>query len=73
MPVYEYRCRTCGTDFELRRPMAESTAPTSCPDGHDGALRRMSVVSAIGGSAPASGSAPAAAGSCGAACGCHPG
>ena len=39
MPVYEYRCRTCDTVFEARRPMSESSDPATCPDGHDGAVR----------------------------------
>jgi len=68
VPVYEYRCRTCGNDFEVRRPMAESSAPATCPDGHTDGLRRMSVVASIG---SAAGSAPSAP--CGAACACHPG
>ncbi|MFJ6945328.1 FmdB family zinc ribbon protein, partial [Streptomyces wuyuanensis] len=33
MPRYEYRCRTCDNTFELSRPMAESSAPASCPAG----------------------------------------
>ncbi|MBK3579822.1 zinc ribbon domain-containing protein, partial [Streptomyces sp. MBT65] len=27
MPRYEYRCRVCGSTFEVSRPMAESSAP----------------------------------------------
>ncbi|MGI8740483.1 MAG: FmdB family zinc ribbon protein [Gammaproteobacteria bacterium] len=30
MPTYDYRCNQCG-DFELRRPMSESSAPARCP------------------------------------------
>ncbi|MFN0317567.1 MAG: FmdB family zinc ribbon protein [Burkholderiales bacterium] len=30
MPTYDYRCEQCG-DFEMRRPMSESSAPTKCP------------------------------------------
>ncbi|MFG2191450.1 zinc ribbon domain-containing protein [Streptomyces sp. NPDC048639] len=53
MPRYEYRCRSCGTTFELSRPMAESSAPASCPDGHDDTVKLLSTV-AVGGSAAAS-------------------
>ncbi|WP_328657222.1 FmdB family zinc ribbon protein [Streptomyces sp. NBC_00334] len=56
MPRYEYRCRSCGDTFELSRPMAESSAPASCPAGHDDTVKLLSTV-AVGGSA--SGSAPA--------------
>ncbi|MGW1123182.1 FmdB family zinc ribbon protein [Streptomyces tanashiensis] len=52
MPRYEYRCRTCGDTFELSRPMAESSAPASCPAGHDDTVKLLSAV-AVGGSATA--------------------
>jgi putative FmdB family regulatory protein len=52
MPRYEYRCRSCGTTFELNRPMAESAAPAACPDGHDDTVKLLSTV-AVGGSAAA--------------------
>ena len=75
MPVYEYRCRTCESTFEMRRPMSEASAPASCPDGHDGAIRLLSVFAATGvSSASASGSAPMpSGGGCGTGCGCHGG
>ncbi|MCT2590244.1 zinc ribbon domain-containing protein [Streptomyces sp. N2-109] len=56
MPRYEYRCRQCGTDFELRRPMASSGDPASCPEGHGDTVKLLSTVS-VGGAA-ASGAAP---------------
>jgi putative FmdB family regulatory protein len=58
MPRYEYRCRTCGDTFELSRPMAESSAPASCPAGHDDTVKLLSTV-AVGGTAAASAPAPA--------------
>ncbi|WP_089101429.1 MULTISPECIES: FmdB family zinc ribbon protein [Streptomyces] len=72
MPRYEYRCRTCGDTFELSRPMAESSAPAACPEGHQDTVKLLSTV-AVGGSAsaPATGSgAPAASGGgcCGGGC-----
>jgi putative FmdB family regulatory protein len=70
MPTYEYRCPTCETRFEVRRPMAESDAPAVCPEGHPDAVRLLSVFAAVG-STPAPGPAPAA-GPCGGACACYP-
>ena len=52
MPRYEYRCKACGSTFELNRPMAESSAPATCPDGHDDTVKLLSTV-AVGGSAAA--------------------
>ncbi|MFG2137574.1 zinc ribbon domain-containing protein [Streptomyces sp. NPDC048650] len=63
MPRYEYRCRPCGTTFELNRPMAESSAPALCPDGHEDTVKLLSAV-AVGGSA----SAPAPSGGGGGGC-----
>ena len=48
--MYEYRCRTCDTVFDARRPMSESSDPATCPDGHDGAVRLLSVFAAVGAS-----------------------
>ena len=31
MPIYEYRCASCGTDFELTRPISQSGDPAPCP------------------------------------------
>lgn len=52
MPRYEYRCKSCGSTFELNRPMAESSAPASCPDGHEDTVKLLSTV-AVGGSSAA--------------------
>ncbi|MET8470939.1 FmdB family zinc ribbon protein [Streptomyces sp. NPDC006422] len=63
MPRYEYRCRTCATTFELTRPMAESSAPATCPDGHETTTKLLSTVSVS-----ATSSAPPAAGGGGGGC-----
>ncbi|MBT2504962.1 zinc ribbon domain-containing protein [Streptomyces sp. ISL-98] len=68
MPRYEYRCRSCGTSFELNRPMAESSAPATCPDGHEDTVKLLSAV-AVGGTAKSAGPAPAAGGGGGGCCG----
>ena len=46
MPLYEYRCPTCRTKFELLRPMRRSSEPATCPRGHSGATRTISLVAA---------------------------
>lgn len=70
MPRYEYRCKACGTTFEMRRPMSQSSAPAPCPQGHSDTVKLLSTVS-VGGTATASGSAaPSGGGCCGGACGC---
>ncbi|MFG3303728.1 zinc ribbon domain-containing protein [Streptomyces wuyuanensis] len=70
MPRYEYRCRTCDNTFELSRPMAESSAPASCPAGHDDTVKLLSAV-AVGGTGTGSAPAPSAGGGggcCGGGC-----
>ena len=72
MPRYEYRCRACGDTFELNRPMSESSAPCTCPQGHDDTVKLLSAV-AVGGLASgrrAGAPGPAGGGCCGGACGC---
>lgn len=73
MATYEYRCRACGTTFELRRPMADSDAPATCPAGHDDTTRLLSVFASVGGASAATAPvapAPSRGGCCGGACGC---
>ncbi|MFE2034162.1 FmdB family zinc ribbon protein [Streptomyces scopuliridis] len=70
MPRYEYRCRPCGDTFELSRPMSESAAPASCPEGHDDTMKLLSTV-AVGGTAKGGAAAPATGGGggcCGGGC-----
>jgi len=31
MPIYEYRCSSCGNIFELRRPFSQAGEPAACP------------------------------------------
>ena len=76
MPLYDYRCRTCGTVYEQRRAMSEADLAATCPEGHVGAVRLLPVFATAGrGSDEAEGpmcGAPVAGG-CGGACACHPG
>jgi putative FmdB family regulatory protein len=75
MPRYEYRCRACGSTFEVTRPMSESSAPCACPAGHDDTVKLLSAV-AIGGMSTSAGPdapgrfAGTGGGCCGGACGC---
>ncbi|MGA8115752.1 MAG: zinc ribbon domain-containing protein [Actinocatenispora sp.] len=63
MPRYEYRCRSCQDTFEVDRPMVESSAPASCPAGHDDTVKLLSTV-AFG----RSGGSPAPVGAAGGGC-----
>ncbi|MGH3382470.1 MAG: FmdB family zinc ribbon protein [Actinoallomurus sp.] len=66
MPRYDYRCRACGSTFEVSRPMSEASAPASCPDGHDDTVKLLSTVAMTGGaSAPPQGGG---GGCCGGGC-----
>ncbi|GIH27429.1 hypothetical protein Aph01nite_57390 [Acrocarpospora phusangensis] len=67
MPRYDYRCRSCGSTFELNRPMAEANAPATCPGGHDDTVKLLSTVAVTGAASAAS--APRASGGGGGCCG----
>ena len=48
MPIYEYRCRKCATEFELMRPIAQLDAPASCPACRSSATtRKLSTFSVV--------------------------
>jgi len=73
VPTYEMRCRTCGTRFEVVRPMARIDDPAPCPQGHPETVRLLPTVavtrtgtSAVGATAPGG----VGAGCCGGGCGC---
>lgn len=71
MPLYDFRCPTCDERFELRRSIAEADDPASCPAGHPGARRLLTVFASTGraaAGAPALSGPPA--GGCGGACAC---
>jgi putative FmdB family regulatory protein len=68
MPRYDFRCRACGSTFELSRPMAESDEPALCPGGHEDTVRLLSTVAMTGGAAapkPAGGGGCCGGGCCG--------
>ena len=66
MPTYGYRCRECSESFELIRPMSESSAPASCPDGHEDTVKLLTTVALTG--AAVGSPAPASGGCCGGGC-----
>jgi putative FmdB family regulatory protein len=66
MASYDYRCRACDSQFEVRRAVTEPAAQVLCPAGHADVARVWSAV-ALGGSS-ASGAAPAAAAAAGGGC-----
>jgi putative FmdB family regulatory protein len=48
MPIYEYRCRKCATEFELMRPVAQFDAPAPCPACRSRATtRKLSTFSVV--------------------------
>ncbi len=54
--------------------MSQANDPATCPQGHDNAVRLLSVFASVGGngsSNPAPMPAPRAGGGCGSGCGCH--
>lgn len=73
MPTYEYRCQSCDDTFELRRTMAESDAPATCPEGHTDTVRLLSAFAAVGvGDRYAPAPMPMGPGACGGECSCYP-
>jgi putative FmdB family regulatory protein len=65
VPRYDYRCRACGSTFEVSRPMSEASAPATCPDGHGDTVKLLSTVAMTGG---ASAPPQAGGGCCGGGC-----
>ena len=47
MPIYEYYCKTCHDSFDVRQPMGEMVQEMSCPEGHAGAQKALSVFAAV--------------------------
>ena len=49
MPVYDFRCPSCEARFEVQRSIADFDEPTSCPQGHEGAVRVITTWGVTGG------------------------
>ncbi len=41
MPLYEYRCRDCGHQFEILQQVGQGAAAMSCPSCDAGALEKQ--------------------------------
>ncbi|WP_199439246.1 FmdB family zinc ribbon protein [Umezawaea beigongshangensis] len=67
MPTYEYRCRSCGSTFDVNRPMSASSDPAQCPEGHDDTVKLLSMAG-LGGSGSAGAPAGGGGGCCGGGC-----
>ena len=70
MALYEYYCPTCETKFEQLRPMSRSSEPAVCPEGHEGAMRLLSVFAAVGKGEDGEPVSLAGGCGCGGACSC---
>ncbi|MEW1907221.1 zinc ribbon domain-containing protein [Kitasatospora sp. NPDC085895] len=66
MPRYDFRCRSCGATFELRRTMAQANDPAVCPEGHADTVKLLSTVAVTGtaGGGAAVAPAPSGGGGC---------
>jgi putative FmdB family regulatory protein len=66
VPTYEFRCKTCGSTFEVKRSMSASGDPAECPRGHDDTVKLLSVVGVATGAAaaPAGGGGGCCGGGC---------
>ena len=50
MPVYEYFCRTCNSQYEKLRPIREAEEPATCPScDEQNSVRTLSVFIVHGG------------------------
>ncbi|MDX1657917.1 MAG: zinc ribbon domain-containing protein [Nitriliruptorales bacterium] len=66
MPLYEYRCSSCGDTREVLRGVDDADDPVGCACGQPDTVRLPSLIARSGGS-----DLPVAGGCCGAgACGC---
>ena len=47
MPIYEFRCPSCGQTFELRRPLSRASDTAACPDCQTESERILSRVARV--------------------------
>jgi putative FmdB family regulatory protein len=73
MPWYDYRCRRCGSVFEIRRSMNERSdgASVECSECGSAETERVFRPIAVGVAGSSKPEAPQGA-SCGPHCACHP-
>ncbi|MEU8103283.1 zinc ribbon domain-containing protein [Nonomuraea muscovyensis] len=68
MPRYDFRCRACGSTFEVSRSMSGSNDPAPCPEGHDDTVKLLSTVAMTGSAATPRQSGGGGGGCCGGGC-----
>ncbi|WP_091449103.1 FmdB family zinc ribbon protein [Actinokineospora iranica] len=68
MPTYEFRCRECGSTFDVNRPMSESSAPAPCPRGHDDTVKLLTMAGLAGKAGAPAAPAGGGGGCCGGGC-----
>lgn len=66
MPIYEYRCPSCGSEFERRLKFAEMEEAQRCPSCGSVSQRRLSLTAPL----PVHASAAATCPTSGLPCGC---
>ena len=66
MPLYEYYCGSCRTSFEVLRSMSEVGPEETCPEGHVGAKKALSVFATVTSGGESMPMADAGCGRCGA-------
>ena len=49
MPIYEYHCKGCGNDFELRRLVAKMTSTAKCPNCGARSTRKLTMFALVRG------------------------
>jgi putative FmdB family regulatory protein len=71
MPIYEYRCRGCSTDFE--KYVAGTSPAVACPSCASADITRKLSVFGLKSDGGFASSVPAGGGGCcgGGGCGCH--
>jgi putative FmdB family regulatory protein len=47
MPLYEYYCKPCNSQFEILRPLSKLDEPAVCPGGHTTNNRVLSLFAPI--------------------------
>ena len=47
MPLYEYFCPPCNTQFEVLRPVSKMDDPAVCPSGHTTNNRVLSLFAPV--------------------------
>jgi putative FmdB family regulatory protein len=47
MPLYEYYCPPCGTQFEVLRPVSQMDQAAVCPSGHTTNNRVLSLFAPV--------------------------